>query len=277
MTCDSCGHATSAEAKFCPQCGAELVAPPPSREPPGEQESAWARIRQIRPDEPASFRSVSGIARWLIILLVAGALIDAVAVVSTLSQVALLQEVTRTRTLADGAAEANDVRQRMIASCQVVLYLVTAVIFLRWISRAYRNLGALSTWKTAFSPGWAIGSWFVPIINLVRPFRIVRETWWVSTFPLDADRSIEGYKPDAPAAMTAWWAMYLITAVLGQMVFRFSSAATTLPELLDLSYLSIVSDAAGIPTAILAIHVVRLISSRQDAAFVTRSRVSGGA
>jgi len=212
------------------------------------------------------------VARWLVILLVAGAVIDGVAILSTVSQVDLLERAQRGETMADGAASANDLRQQFIGAVQFIVCVATVVLFLRWISRAYRNLGALSSRKLSFTPGWAIGAWFVPFLNLVRPFQIVRETWWISSAPSDAERSAPAFSPSAPAVIKWWWAVYLVSGFLGQEVLRTSLSAKSVPDLLSSSYLSIAADSIGIPSALLAIQVVRLISTRQNTAAQGASR-----
>jgi hypothetical protein len=58
--------------------------------------------------------------------------------------------------------------------------VATIVIFLMWLHRAYRNLPALGAPKPRFSPSGAVWAWFIPILNLWRPYQILREVWQVS-------------------------------------------------------------------------------------------------
>lgn len=163
-------------------------------------------------------------------MLAAGAVLHVVAVRSTMSQVGLLMQAQQDAPVAEDAASANNSRQLVIGIGQAVVYLATIVLFLCWIGRAYRNVGALSTRKSRFAPGWAVGSWFVPFLNLVRPYQIVRETWWVSSSPSDADRAEPGCTPKAPAIVKWWWAVFLISGSFGQMVSRKALSATTCPR-----------------------------------------------
>ena len=55
-----------------------------------------------------------------------------------------------------------------------VAFLISSVTFIMWFRRAYYNLHQLLPYLR-FSEGWAAGSWFVPFLNLVRPFQILRE------------------------------------------------------------------------------------------------------
>jgi hypothetical protein len=70
------------------------------------------------------------------------------------------------------------------------------VLLLMWQHRAYSNLRPLGQ-SASYTPGWAVGYWFIPIINLFRPYRVYRELltpsgdskpvtnlvgWWWLTF-----------------------------------------------------------------------------------------------
>lgn len=59
---------------------------------------------------------------------------------------------------------------------QLIAFLSTAVYFLQWFSRAYNNLYIVGA-RLRFEKGWAIGAWFVPILNYIRPYRIMQEIW----------------------------------------------------------------------------------------------------
>ena len=56
------------------------------------------------------------------------------------------------------------------------LMLATVVLFLTWFYRARKNAG-LSTWRQRWSPGWAIGSWFLPPVLLWFPYQIMADIW----------------------------------------------------------------------------------------------------
>lgn len=50
------------------------------------------------------------------------------------------------------------------------VYILTVVFFLIWLNRSYKNLTPLGAQDLAYSSGWAVGYWFIPFVNLVRPF-----------------------------------------------------------------------------------------------------------
>ncbi|MEH0421702.1 DUF4328 domain-containing protein [Streptomyces sp. B21-083] len=57
----------------------------------------------------------------------------------------------------------------------VFLYLMTLaiVLFLVWLARSRRNAQELSPRASVPSPGWTIGVWFIPVVNLFVPRRLI--------------------------------------------------------------------------------------------------------
>ena len=61
----------------------------------------------------------------------------------------------------------------------IAVFIATVVAFSMWIHRAYANLPALGNPKEGleYSPRWAVGGFFIPIVNLFVPYRAVKEIW----------------------------------------------------------------------------------------------------
>jgi len=96
-----------------------------------------------------------------------------VAVGSGASEVSLLQRASEGGAISDAAAQANDARQLAILVVQLLVTVVGAVFFIRWFSAAYKNLPSLGAENLRYGPGWAVGSWFVPILNFSDPRRLL--------------------------------------------------------------------------------------------------------
>ena len=65
-------------------------------------------------------------------------------------------------------ATASDNRQAAIGSIYLVLFVLTAILFLMWIHRAHRNLPSLGSSSLKYSPGWAVGGFFGASIVLLK-------------------------------------------------------------------------------------------------------------
>ena len=53
-------------------------------------------------------------------------------------------------------------------------YVVAAILFLRLLYKAVQQAKGFATPYSYASAGWAVGYWFIPIVNLYRPFQAVQ-------------------------------------------------------------------------------------------------------
>ncbi|MEE2641242.1 MAG: DUF4328 domain-containing protein [Planctomycetota bacterium] len=155
----------------------------PYQVPPQTLSQAPAAPFQGSPPPPQSplviapFQPIAGLGKAAMILLVLGALVDLLSLGSSAMQWALLNQIKNGGEITEAAAQANDVREMLIGLVTLLVYLVTAIVFLVWFHRAYKNLPALGGRNLATTPGWATGSFFIPILNLFRPYQAVAEIW----------------------------------------------------------------------------------------------------
>ena len=73
--------------------------------------------------------------------------------------------------------EASGLRIDVAAPVQGALIVAAFAFLIAWTSRLYRNLRPLGVRRLRFTEGWAIGGWFVPFVNLVRPKQILNDIW----------------------------------------------------------------------------------------------------
>lgn len=90
-----------------------------------------------------------------------------------------------------------------LTAVQFLLFIVTAVVTLRWIYIANANARSLGASDMMVSPGWSVGWYFVPLMNLFMPFVAMRELWKASAKP--GDWQME----PTPATIMAWWVLWL--------------------------------------------------------------------
>jgi hypothetical protein len=114
-----------------------------------------------------------------------------------------------------------------------------------------------------FSPGWAVGWWFIPFANLVMPYLTVRELWKAS----DANAGAIDWKARGGAAIVAlWWTARLGMQALfqiGGVLSRDAPGALTTTR--TSSALLMAGDLVLVAWAILAILLVRGVNERQEA------------
>lgn len=94
-----------------------------------------------------------------------------------------------------------------LALANAALAVATGVCFSGWLFRATTNLGLYGV-RPRRGCGWAVGAWFVPVLNL----------WWPKQM---VDDVVCGSRPDVPAGVdiralrrsglvTAWWVVWLL-------------------------------------------------------------------
>lgn len=101
---------------------------------------------------------------------------------------------------------------------QGLAWCATAAVFLWWLYRAHRNLRALGAADLGFTPRAAVSAFFVPVLNVVVPVRVVRELW-------NHSDPAEGVPARGDPMKTSpwvawWWAIFVASIVLDPVVLR---------------------------------------------------------
>jgi hypothetical protein len=113
----------------------------------------------------------------------------------------------------------------------------------------------------AFTPGWAVGWWFVPFANLVKPFQSIRELWKASS----ADRA---WPEIRTWPVIGWWwgsraGAFLVAALVGLVAGVRSDDPISIESHIFLDQLGLALAVSSIASAILAILIVRSVVTRQ--------------
>jgi Domain of unknown function (DUF4328) len=207
-----------------------------------------------------AFRDPTTITKILVVILWVVLALDVVAVVSGLFEYQLLQQIQsgdiNGPDLRDAAA-ADDLRQRIIGLSQFSLYIVTVIVFGRWIYVLNSNKKPLGAGDLQFSPGWAVGWFFIPILNLWKPYQAMKELWQVSANPLHWQSQERG------GLLPWWWFLWILSNVLGQISFRLSIGATDVSTIVASNLTDIFADAGSVALEIVAIIMVSRIAKMQ--------------
>ena len=240
---------------------------------PGEEEDEPFRPPQSsltqglprRHQRRIPFQTVEGLARFLLLAFVLCAAADAVSLSAGFAQDAMLADLAAGVEFTDEELDTNDEFYAMTGIMQLIPFLLSSIVFLVWINRASKNLRAFGGPTPRFSSGWAVGYWFVPILNLFRPFLVVREIW---------ERSAEAAgKPGASTATVGlWWMVWLIYCI-AQRAFSASLRQAESQDQTELiaglrfsTQIGIASDSASIVAAVLVFVVVLKITRWQETA-----------
>lgn len=209
------------------------------------------------------FRSGSGRARLVVWLFVAGIATEALSIASDFAEIELATRMDGGTNWTMAEVESNDTRVAVIAYIDMLVLLSGSIAFLAWLYRARANLPALGITNARWGPGWAVGWWFIPFMNLVRPFQLVKEVWKASDREARPDswRSIP-----TPAFLGWWWALFLISSFAGNVAGRLTlRGPDTIDAMIASDAIYVFSEAFWIIGTFPALMLVKGINRRQTA------------
>ncbi len=138
--------------------------------------------------------------------------------------------------------------------------IATVVVFILWFRRAYANLHRLEspTSILSYQEGWAAGAWFVPFINLVRPYTIMKELWNETQDNIAGKVEREGLQ--SSAIIGWWWAAWLLYNFVSQVARRVGND-TDVEGIVQGLRSNTIGLVFALPAGILAILIIKKISA----------------
>jgi hypothetical protein len=205
----------------------------------------------------AGFRNLSGITSKLSWLLLIGAGLHVLGLVSSFMQLSLLTHPPYTV----AQANANDLRERLMSSGQLILFLITVIVFGRWIYLAQKNLPELDARYLRFGPGWSVGVFFVPVLNLWAPYQAMGDLAKASRDPGT------WHLEDTPVLIIVWWILWLLSQFIGNGMLNSMTHARSIGRLQVGTILEIASGVLSVPLYLLARYIVRRVWRDQSESF----------
>ena len=151
----------------------------------------------------------------------------------------------------------DDPMQGVVGMLQAGLGLVTGVVFLKWVYRAYKNIQGFGAEGLRFSPGWAVGYYFVPILSLIRPVQVMSEIWRVSQDPQNWLQRRGSW------LIGTWWALFLLCSIATQVSLEIALDSSTNDQWLLAAIFAIVGDFFSVPLSIVVLRLITEIYKHQ--------------
>ena len=210
------------------------------------------------------YRSAGARANWVLLTLGGFGILSLLSLSFTILELDLLMRIESGGFVSEEALAGSDSRQLLVAVLSFPALIATAISFCFWIHRASANLEPLGAEGQRFSPGWAVGFWFVPIAWLILPYLVMKEIWKGSS-PRRAVGAGASWK-DAPASplLGCWWVAWLsgnVTAAVGLQMFE---NADTIRASIRADWVYIAGEALLLASGILAFALVWQITSNQE-------------
>ena len=304
VACSSCAVLNPPDGLFCHDCGRSLtetgsqVESPEFAQPRQPSAVAWGCPRCSVSNEPGSvycyrcglpleeevrtghipvdgqvhafhpYRSPWTHANWTVGLLVTTCIAYALHMALTFELLGLVSQQQAGQFVS--RAELNDAMQSLdgMLILLVLVYIPTMVLFLMWTHRASRNLQSLGSHGQRFSPGWAVGWWFVPIMFFFRPYQVMAEIWRGSDPNMPWGSNVDWKEAPVSALLAWWWLLWVASNLVGSIAgysFGFTGAFDTdaIPSSAALRW-DVLASALVICDGVLAILVVRRITNREE-------------
>jgi len=211
-----------------------------------------------------SFRSISKITKWLVILSIATIVIG---LVNTGAFFALDYQTRGTE------FQSTDLVFLVIATLILVIEIVALIITLYWFYRANKNIHAFGA-KEVSSPAMAVIWWFIPILDLWKPHSIAQQIWKASNPQIMLSNGIEWKNSPRSNVIILWWVLFLLSIFIGipgefitppeseQLSYNNTYAEQSMPIYLGL--LNILSTIPAIVSTFFFIRIIRRISAWQE-------------
>jgi hypothetical protein len=185
---------------------------------------------------------MTGRARWVVALLVAGSVL-------------VLADLFVTSQILDRGQVPEELARRVTVFA-VLISIATVVAWMLWQHASHKRLHDLGVPGLTFTPGWAVGWWFIPFANLFKPFQAIQELWQASE-PVTPGvaRPVRSYP-----LIIVWWVTFLVSRVLAGFVGGRATEGQS--ELEGVFILVIPGDILTIAAAVLAAGLVHTLEER---------------
>lgn len=145
----------------------------------------------------------------------------------------------------------------LAVSLQLWTFLFSAIVFVVWTYRAAGNLRAIGAADPKISPGWAIGWYFVPLLNFWKPYQAMKRI---------ADASERPFAPQLAASnpvLPVWWTGWIIGLLLSRGVDNWLRQVDrpTFEDLRLYAGLTMLSVLASVASAAALFFIVRHLTT----------------
>ena len=133
----------------------------------------------------------------------------------------------------------------------ILIFLIAVVLFSYWTNQVAKNSYYFGRKHMSESPAMAVGSYFIPILNLYKPYKIM-----VSMF-----KACDLHKKTG--LVGAWWTAWIFTSVLNRVASRMADRADSVPSLDTALQAESIGAGLLIVAGVLVILVIQILTKQQ--------------
>jgi hypothetical protein len=148
----------------------------------------------------------------------------------------------------------------LFALSGLTIFLASYFFYFLWIYQAHKNLSLIELENLQYPPDWAVGWYFIPFCNFLKPFHVMRELWRAS----DPERYAQGPTAwqSAPVSnqVNLWWMLWLVSWLVDQLTANVELSHQGFAGALTLLLISAVLSAAS---CFATMRLIQAIHARQ--------------
>jgi hypothetical protein len=203
--------------------------------------------------DPTTLTTCLRVVLWITLSIVIILMISGLLELYILGKIAIGDEVA----VAD--AESSDARQTYLNYVTLIAGITTTIAFASWTYRANYNARQLGATGMKFTSRWAAGWYFVPIANLFKPYRSMKEIWQASTKPTSWTNVQSG------RLLPCRWMTILVGSFISRIGGSMYRSATDVDVLIAASLTIACGKLFVIVALFLTLKIVTIIYRRQMA------------
>ena len=201
----------------------------------------------------------------LTILLVISIIIKLILCTSITYNIKLINKIQNGLEISETEIEKYEASVRILVISEIAIIILVIIFFFIWLNNAYKNIYTMKIQSIEYTPNWAVGWFFIPILNLFRPFQIIRELWKASNPEYMPNEGISWKSQNTEKIIIFFWTFYLISEIFLRGVIKLSELreTDTAEEMLRSCRITLFQQILYIISAILLIKIVRTITIMQ--------------
>jgi hypothetical protein len=138
------------------------------------------------------------------------------------------------------------------------------IFFFIWVHHAHRNLPTLNNSNLTFSPGWAVGWFFIPIFNFYQPYKVLSEIWKASLPNPNQNNELTWESLPRPKMVVLWWIFFFLVYLFATIIQYAWPGVTT----------AMITHSMAIVRIIVTILMVIRISNYQETKYRELQKVA---
>lgn len=191
-----------------------------------------------------SMKDASSLTKWAKVFLYIGIAVGFLSLIATI--------IIENQDLRD-----MEIGYYIINAVQSIGYYISIYIILKWIHRMNNNLRAMGATDMKFTPGWAIGYFFIPVAQLWKPYQAMKEIWKASKNPAYW-KTVK-----VPAVLPLWWTLWLILFPISFIANKLIESADTVSAGITAYNMLIISKVVEIAFCASFLYIISNISKMQ--------------